>query len=192
MLRRLHPGSLSLVACFVLWSHAAAADAADPYVHFFGTVAAGTALRFNNPYRLATQLGATGQSVSIAAPYSDVALAALIGSPKGVHHGIHVHLSTAFTGVSQSVLAPSYIAALRRQSFTLYGRAGLPFVLSPQTSTGLEFAGGVLYYLRSGVALTAELGESLYYGAATREVAATFIPLTYLQAGVAVDWEALP
>jgi hypothetical protein len=32
----------------------------------------------------------------------------------------------------------------------------------------------------------------MFYGAATRQVAATFIPLTYLQAGVAIDFEVLP
>jgi hypothetical protein len=161
-------------------------------VHLFGALTIGDALRFNNPYRLGTQLGKTGQSLSVSAPYFDVAAAALLGDPDGLQHGVHLHLSTALTGISQSVLAPSYIVGLRRRSFTAYARAGFPIVLSPQTTTGLELAVGGLYYLRSGFALTAEAGESLFYGAATREVSATFIPLTYLQAGVAIDFEVLP
>lgn len=170
----------------------AAADERGPYVHLFGALTAGEALRFNNPYRLSTQLGQTGRSVSLAAPYVDFAGAALVGSPTFLHHGVHVHLSTALTGISQSVLAPSYITALRRRDFTVYARFGAPIVLGPQTTTGLELGIGGLYYLRSGFALTAELGESAFYGAATREVAATLIPLTYLQAGVAIDFEVLP
>jgi len=170
----------------------AAAEERGPYVHFFGAVAAGEALRFNNPYRLSTQLGRTGRSVSLAAPYVDFSGAALVGSPTFIHHGVHAHLSTALAGISQSVFAPSYIAALRRPEFTAYARLGAPIVLGPQVTTGLEIGVGGLYYLRSGLALTAELGESAFYGAATREVAATFIPLTYLQVGVAVDFEVLP
>jgi hypothetical protein len=171
---------------------AAKEEERNPYVHLFGALTIGDALRFNNPYRLGTQLGKTGQSLSISAPYVDVAGAALLGSADGLQHGVHLHLSTALTGISQSVFAPSYIVGVRRSSFTAYARGGFPIVLSPQTTTGLELAVGGLYYLRSGFALTAEAGESLFYGAATREVSATFIPLTYLQAGVAVDFEVLP
>ena len=170
----------------------AAAEEGGPYVHLFGALTAGEALRFNNPYRLSTQLGQTGRSVSLAAPYVDFATAALVGSPTFLHHGVHVHVSTALTGISQSVYTPSYITALRRRDFSAYARIGAPIVLGPQTTTGLELGMGGLYYLRSGFALTAELGESVFYGAATREVAATFIPLTYLQAGVAIDFEVLP
>lgn len=177
-------------------TRAVAADVLDadrgPYVHLFGALTAGEGLRFNNPYRLSTQLGTTGRSVSLSAPYVDVAAAALVGSPTFLHHGVHVHLSTALSGIAQSVFTPSYITAFRRQDFTAYARAGVPVVLGPQTTTGLELAVGGLYYLRSGFALTAELGESMFYGAATRQVAATFIPLTYLQAGVAIDFEVLP
>lgn len=170
----------------------AAAEERGPYVHLFGALTAGEALRFNNPYRLSTQLGRTGRSVSLAAPYADFSAAALVGSPTFLHHGVHVHLSTALTGISQSVFAPSYITAIRRRDFTAYARFGFPIVLGPQMTTGLELGVGGLYYVRSGLAVTAELGESAFYGAATREVAATFIPLTYLQLGVAVDFEVLP
>ena len=46
--------------------------------------------------------------------------------------------------------------------------------------------------LSAGVGLSAEVGGAAFYGAATREVSATLVPLLYGQAGVAFDWEVLP
>ena len=183
---------LGLALALVLLPVAAAADERGPYVHTFGALALGDALRLNNPYRLPSRLGRTQESVSLAAPYADVAAAAAFGAPSGFQQGLVVHASFALSGIPQTVVTPSYLALLRRGPLIPYARAGLPFVLRPDRNVGGELALGGIFLFSGAVGVTAELGSSLFYGAATREVSATLVPLPFFQLGVAVDLEVLP
>ncbi len=172
---------------------AAADEDRAPYAQVLGGVTVGEALRFNNPYRLHAPLGSTAESVSLAAPYLDVAVAGLVGRPWGAQHGVWVHGSFALSGISQAVLAPSYVFLWRfPRGHSLYGRVGPSIVLGPDVNVGAELAGGGIVMLTGAIGLTAELNGSAFYGAATREVSATLIPLLALQAGVVMSWEALP
>jgi hypothetical protein len=157
-----------------------------------GTLTLGAGLRFNNPYRLDRPLGSTAESLSLAARYLDLGGAALFHHAGAFQHGIHLHWSRSLSGIAQAVLTPSYIALYRpNASWMAYGRAGVPFVLSPDSNVGGELAlGGTMFFL-SGVGLTAEAGATGFYGAATREVSATFIPVVYAQVGLAFDLEFL-
>lgn len=56
---------------------------------------------FNNPYRLATQLGEDARSVSLTATYADLGLGLAFGPPDGLQHGAAVHASFALAGVSR-------------------------------------------------------------------------------------------
>src|SRR6185369_6142057 len=72
-----------------------------PYVDLLGSFMVGDGLRFNNPYRLANELGSNGDSLSSTAPYVDVAVAATIGNPNGLQHGIRFAWSVSTSGVPQ-------------------------------------------------------------------------------------------
>jgi hypothetical protein len=73
-----------------------------------------------------------------------------------------------------------------------YGRAGVPLVLTPDVTWGLEGAAGGLWFARAGVGLVAELVGDLFYGAGTREVAVPAYPVLSAQAGLWLSWEAMP
>lgn len=162
------------------------------YVHLLGTLSIGAGLRFNNPYRLDRPLGSTAESVSLSARYLDLGGAVLFHHAGRFQHGAHLHWSRSLSGISQAVLTPSYIGLYRPSaSWMAYGRAGVPFVLSPDSNVGGEIAMGGAVYVLTGVGVTAEVGATGFYGAATREVAATFIPIVYAQAGLAFDLEFL-
>ena len=163
------------------------------YLHFMGAAAMGDGLRFNNPFRLSKVLGKTPESLSLTAPYLDLSAAALLGHPDGLQQGLAVHLSTAVQGIAQEVLTPSYIALVRLPPrWMLYGRAGLPIVLEPDASLGLEMAAGGAWMASAGIGITTELVGSIYYGAATEQRAVTTIPVLSLQVGAIVDYEVLP
>jgi hypothetical protein len=194
LVRRRAPsrGALVALASGLLLASEARAEERAPYVHLVGAAAVGDSLRLNNPFRLPTPLGKTPESVSTAAPYLDLSLAILGGNPSGWQHGVWTHLSLALSGVPQQVLAPSYAALRRGAGWMAYGRAGLPVVLAPDANVGGELAFGGVYLLSGGLGLTAEAAGTAFYGAATREVSATLVPLLSLQLGVVVDFEALP
>ncbi len=163
------------------------------YLHIMGAVSLGDGLRFNNPYRLSKVLGKTAESLSLTAPYLDLSVAGLLGRPDGLQHGLQVHLSSAVQGISQSVLTPSYIALVRLPPrWLVYGRAGVPVVLDPDATLGLELAAGGAWMASAGLGLTAELVGSVYYGAATEQTPVTTIPVLSLQVGALVDYEVLP
>ncbi len=174
-------------------AHETPLPAGGPYVHFMGGLALGEGLRFNNPFRLSKVLGKSPESLSLTAPYLDFSAAALLGHPDGLQHGLAVHLSTAVLGIAQEVLTPSYIALVRLPPrFLVYGRAGLPIVLEPDATLGLELAAGGAWMASAGLGVTAELVGSVYYGAATQQTPITTIPVLSLQVGVVVDYEVLP
>ena len=157
---------------------------------FFGSVATGTGFRFNNPYRLSTQLGAEATSLSLVDPYLDFAASIVYGH--GLQHGASLHLGAPVTGVFQPYLTPSYVLAYRADlPVLLYGRLGTPILLSPDINVGGEIAGSVSYFLTSGIGLTGEVAFDLFYGAATLETQQSVIPVLALSWGVIVDVEFL-
>lgn len=165
-----------------------------PYLHFLGAFALGRGMRLNNPYRLQTELGSTGQSLSLTATYTDLSVAGLfLGNPDGLQHGLALHWSHALSGVAQDVVTPSYIALVRLPPrWLVYGRAGVPVVLNPDPSAGLELAAGGAWFASAGIGATAELVGNLFYGAATEQSAVSVIPVVSLQVGVIIDYEVLP
>jgi hypothetical protein len=166
---------------------------ASAYTHWFGALSLGRGVRFNNPYRLTTQLGESGESLSLAASYFDVALGATAAGRGRLEHGAVAHLSVALQGIPQEVLSLSYLAQRRvLPALLLYGRAGVPIVLAPDLNAGLELGIGATWLLRAGVGLNAELIGSLFYGAATLERSVSTIPMLSLQIGLAIDYEVLP
>jgi hypothetical protein len=163
------------------------------YVHTFAELALGKGLRLNNPYRLATPIGDSPESLSWSAGYLDLGLGAAFGPPDALQHGGQVSLSVALDGIAQEVLALSYIALLPLgENALLRGRGGMPIVLDPDTSVGLELAAGGAWLFTGGFGISAELVGSLFYGAATLERPSTAIPLISLELGIWADYEVLP
>jgi hypothetical protein len=164
-----------------------------PQGHLLAAVALGRGIRFNNPYRLATPLGDTAESLSLSATYLDLSIGAVLGPPGGIGHGGSLHLASALDGIPQQVLTPSYLALQRfAGGFIVYGRAGVPIVLGPDVNAGFELAGGGAWLFSAGLGATAELVGSVFYGAATHEHSVTIIPIVALQLGVMIDYEILP
>jgi hypothetical protein len=152
----------------------------------------GDGLRFNNPYRLATLLGRNAQSPSRTASYLDVGAAFALGDPAYAANGIAFRASMALEGVSQSVIAASYLLFRRFSAWAAYARAGIPLVLSPDTTWGFEGAAGGIWFVSAGVGLATELVGDVFYGAGTREVATPAYPVLSAQAGLWLSWEAMP
>jgi hypothetical protein len=192
------PGVSILLALGSLAPAAARADEApvlatkSGYAQVFATTFVGDGLRFNNPYRLATPLGSSAESVSRTAAYGDVGLAATLGAPSGLQHGLALRMSFAVEGVRQAVITPAYLAWHRWTRWAVYGRAGLPVVLSPDATWGLEAGAGGVFFPRTGLGLAAELVGDVFYGAGTREVATPAYPVLSAQLGVVVAYEVLP
>lgn len=200
-------GVWCLLLVLLLWGQSAsAADTAPPgsdapssnfgrgdYWHFYGATSIGRGLRFNNPYRLQTQLGDDAQSLSATAPYLDLAVGALFGRPLGLQHGAGLNASFALSGVRQEVLTPAYLAWLAlAPRWHARLRAGIPIVVEPDASAGLELGLGAAFLFSAGLGVTAEMIGSLYPGAATAEQTQTLIPVVSLQLGILIDYEVLP
>jgi hypothetical protein len=163
------------------------------YYHPFGAVALGRGIRFNNPYRLRTQLGESGESLSLSAIYLDLSAGLAVGDPLGLQHGGVLHFSQALEGIAQQVITPGYVLLFRlAPRWLLLGRAGVPIVLRPDPSWGIEAAMGGVCYVTAGTGLTLELVTSLFYGAATWQRSVTATPMISLQLGGFVDYEVLP
>src|SRR5882672_6493014 len=64
----------------------------------FATGFVGDGLRFNNPYRLATVLGADARSLSRTAAYADVGAAFVVGDPAALAHGLALRATFARDG----------------------------------------------------------------------------------------------
>jgi hypothetical protein len=163
-----------------------------PYAELFATAFVGDGLRFNNPYRLATPLGSSAESISRTAAYGDIGAAATLGDPFGFRHGLALRLSFAVEGVKQGVLTPAYLLWRRWRAFGAYGRAGVPIVLSPDVTWGLEAAAGGVWFVRGGIGIASEVVGDLFYGAGTREVQTPAYPVLSAQLGVVVAYEVLP
>jgi transposase InsO family protein len=169
---------------------AAAARRAWP-IDVFATGFVGDGLRFNNPFRLATILGSQAQSLSRTAAYADLGAAAVLGDPGVLAHGLALRASVALEGIGQSVLTPSYLLFRRWGRWGVYGRVGLPIVLTPDLTWGLEAGAGGTWFLRAGIGLAAELVGDVFYGAGTRDVQTPAYPVLSAQGGLWLSWEAL-
>jgi hypothetical protein len=163
------------------------------YQHWLSGAYLGRGLRFNNPYRLRSELGSSAQSLSLTATYLDLQAARFFSDPGGFEHGVSLDLSIATDGIRQEVVTPSYVL-LRRFGTRLlgYGRAGFPIVLEPDAAVGLEAGLGGTYFFTANLGVGAQLVESVFYGASTVEKGVTVIPVTSFQLGVMFDWEKLP
>jgi hypothetical protein len=165
----------------------------DGYQHWLGGVALGKGLRFNNPYRLRRVLGDDAESLSLSATYLDVHVGRTFSPPGGFEHGVVAQLSMATDGIRQEVFTPSYLLVRRFSPRVLtQGRAGVPLVLSPDVTFGLQAGLGAVYFLTASLGVGAQLDFSAFYGAATIERAVTVIPMTSLALGVHFEWERLP
>jgi hypothetical protein len=163
------------------------------YLAVFSTFMFGDGLRFNNPYRLSHDLGQGGESLSLTAPYVDLALSVATGSPTGLVHGGRLGWSIALGGVPQSVLTPAYLAALRpSEHWLLYAWLGVPILTAPDLNAGGELALGGTYFLRAGVGVGAAIVADALYGAGTLETRAAFYPVVSAQEGLSVNYEVLP
>jgi len=167
-------------------------DTKPGYLQLMATSFVGDGLRFNNPYRLATPLGSTAESLSRTAAYTDLGVAATIGNPLGIEHGIALRALIALEGVRQFVVTPAYLAWKRWSGWAAYGRAGVPIVLSPEPTWGFEVGGGAVWFVRAGLGVAAELVGDVFYGAGTREVAHPSYPVLSAQLGFVASWEVLP
>ncbi|MRG90518.1 hypothetical protein [Polyangium spumosum] len=163
------------------------------YVRTLAGLSFGSGLRFNNPYRLATQLGASAESPSATAPYLMLTGALAFGPPDGLQHGGTLGLSIALSGVGQTVLTPGYTLMYRGPGRLLvYGRAGPSIVLSPDLNVGLEVAGGTAFFVTGGLGLVLDVAGNLFYGASTWEKKYPTYPVLSASLGVIVDVEFLP
>jgi hypothetical protein len=156
------------------------------------SLAVGRGLRFNNPYRLERPLGDTAESVSLAATYLDIGAAVLFGE-RDFRHGAAFAGDVALQGIGQLVLTPSYLAQFGlNDSLGLSGRVGVPIVVAPDTTLGLEAAVGSNLALAYGLGAQLELVGSVYFGAATDQTSITTIPMLSLQLGVFFEHRVSP
>jgi hypothetical protein len=161
--------------------------------HLVAGVHFGSGLRFNNPYRLSTQLGSTGESLSVTAPYAMLTGGFTLGRPDGLQHGAALSASFALSGVGQAVLTPAYLLLYRPGGRALgYGRAGPAIVLAPDLGVGAEVAGGAAYFLTGALGLAVDVAGNLFYGAGTRDVRYAAYPVVSVSLGLLIDMEALP
>lgn len=159
---------------------------------FFATASGGTGFRFNNPYRLSSQVGEDATSLSTIDPYFDVSANFVFGPVGLPQHGVSLHVGAPVVGVFQPFITPSYILAYRGDlPVLLYGRVGTPMLLSPDFNLGAELAGSASYFVTPGIGFTGEVMLDLFYGAATLETQASTVPVLALSWGVIVDVEFL-
>lgn len=157
------------------------------------SLGAGSGVRFNNPYRLATQVGSTGESLSTTAPYMMLTTALAFGPADGLQHGGFLSFSFALTGVDQTLFTPGYMALYRGPSRWMgYARVGPAIVLSPQTNVGGEVAVGGAFFLTGSLGLSLDLAGDLFYGASTWQKKYPAYPVASATLGFIVDFEALP
>jgi len=161
--------------------------------HLVGSLGIGKGLRFNNPFRLATQLGEDAASASLTATYLDLGLAATYGAEGGLQHGAALHLGGALQGISQAFVTPTYLVTHRLDPrWVVLGRAGPSFLFTPDPNVGGELAAGAMLFATAGLGVSAEALFDLFYGAATLDAVATLHPILSLQLGLVVDLEVLP
>lgn len=158
------------------------------YLHAFGDLSLGKGVHTNNPFRLGS-----ADAFGFTATYVNLGLGLALGPPDGLQHGGQLSLAMATDGVAQQVLGFSYVALLPvSEHAILRGRAGLPVVLAPDSTIGLELGLGGAWLFTGGLGANVELVGSLFYGAATQDRETTTIPVIALQVGMWFDHEVLP
>jgi len=162
------------------------------YTQLFVTAMGGTGLRFNNPYRLSTPLGKDAESISRTAAYIDIGVAMTLGNPLGFQHGASLRTTGAVEGVGQVVMTPSYFGWRRWRSLAAYVRGGVPFVLTPDVTWGVEAGVGGAWFFLGGFGLAAEVVGDVFYGAGTIESSAVTYPVLSGQLGLITTYELLP
>jgi hypothetical protein len=161
------------------------ASAAPPPWRASGVVSIGRGLRFNNPYRLATPLGESAESISLSASYLELSAAVLRELSGGFRHGGSLSGAFALQGIEQLGVTPSYLLELQyHPRAAARARIGVPFVVAPDATAGLEAAIGQSLEIAWGIGVLAELVGSVFFGAATEETAITTIPMLSLQLGL--------
>ena len=163
----------------------------DADFHLFTSLEFGRGLRFNNPYRLATELGSDARSLSLIAPYGDLGLGFAYGPPDGVQYGGAIHASIGMAGVLGFATTVCFQATYRGpRRFMAYGRLG-PGINTPEVTLGGEVAGGFGWFLTGHVAVAGELVFDTWLGAGTRQVAVAVYPVLAAQLGLLVDYELM-
>jgi len=163
------------------------------YARIIGTLSFGRGFRFNNPFRLATQLGEQGESVSLAAPYFDGGFGLTFGNPVGLQHGGALRFSAALEGVSQQAVGISYLGVYRGDAPVMaMARLGVSVLTAPDPNVGGELGLGLAWFFTGALGVQAELVGGMYYGAGTYETVYSTIPVLSGQAGLIVDYEVLP
>jgi hypothetical protein len=115
-----------------------------------------------------------------------------IGNPLGFQHGGALRTTIAVEGVGQVVTTPSYFLWRRKSAVAAYGRVGIPLVLSPDVTWGLEAAGGGVWFFRGGLGIVGEIVGDVFYGTGTRDVAVAAYPVLSGQIGFIGSYEVLP
>jgi hypothetical protein len=157
-------------------------------LHGQASLSLGRGLRFNNPYRLSKPLGDTAESVSLSATYLDAGLAVLFPAVPRLEHGAALDALVALDGIDQFGVTPSYLLQYTSAPhLRWHARLGLPIVVAPDASLGLEAGLGPSVPIAYGLGLTAELVGSVFFGAATEQKSVTTIPMLALQLGIAFD-----
>jgi hypothetical protein len=182
------------LSAWLAWASPAQAEApprapqAAAQLHGQASLSLGRGLRFNNPYRLAKPLGDTAESVSLSATYLDAGLAILFPAAPRLEHGAALDALVALDGIDQFGVTPSYLLQYNPDPhLRWHARLGLPIVVAPDASLGLEAALGPSVPIAYGLGLTAELVGSVFFGAATEQKSVTTIPMLALQLGIAFD-----
>lgn len=75
--------------------------------------------------------------------------------------------------------------------FVLRGRLGVPLVIAPDLTWGVEVDASITYAILAGLGAYFELGYATYFGAEDRAGDLTVHPLLAFELGVSVDWEVL-
>jgi hypothetical protein len=163
------------------------------YVHSAADVGVGKGLRLNNPFRLRTQLGSTAQSLSASASYLDLRVSSLLGDPFGWHHGLSLGVNLALEGIAQQVVTAAWVSAYPvSPRLWLQGYVGAPVVVEPEPNVGVEVALQAKYWALAGLGPYVALVLDQFWGAATDQTEAAWIPIVAVQAGVSVRYEVVP
>lgn len=158
------------------------------YLHAFAELSFGKGVHTNNPYRLGTS-----DAFGFTAAYLDLSAGLVFGPPDSLQHGFQLSLLTATEGVGQQVFGAYYAALMPvGEHALLRGRAGIPVVITPDATMGLEAAAGGAWLFTGGIGVSAELVGSLFYGAASPDRTKTTVPVIALQLGAWFDHEVLP
>ena len=134
---------------------------------------------------------------ALAPLYSDLLLGYVLPG-EGLRHGLGGVLSMNITedgGYTEPVapgeqlaIAPTYVMYSSLGSDGLFlGQAGLPIVVTGNSTIGLALSGALGYRLLAGVGVMAELGLETFVG-----VSSSLHPSVSLELGVFLDYEVLP